>query len=747
MTGRLEPKLRNRCAGAQTCRPARAAVLGSRSAARPAGQRDRRGRRAEPATPPTSPSAAPPKAAARSPLRRLARPGLACLAVALGLSCLLGGLVEQPTLVQQLELRILDWHARLRGPIPPPPDVTIVAIDEESLERIGRWPWPRTRTAEIVRRLADGGARVIALDLLLNEPDQNSELGLARRLAERYGQLGLPGSSRPAAEFARTLEEALTAADTDQAFAAALATARRVVLPYYFVFPPYQAPPLDDTGRRLLNRSRLVAFASPEAEQAVEARRAAGILLPLPRFVEVSAGNGHANVHPDPDGALRRMELVLRLGDGLYPSLALETARLALGLSRTRVRLAADQTLQLGPRTIWTDEAGLMHLTYYGAARTFRHLSAASVLADPAPPPVRDQVVLVGFTAQGLMDVRPTPFDAVMPGVESQATAVANLLEGRGLRRLASLALIEAAAVVLLGVAAPALMPRLGPVPGSALAVGLALATTVTVHVAFRAGTWVLLLPPLVALAVGHVGSVTYQVLVEERERRWLKQAFRQYVPPALVEQIGRNPGQLSFGGDRRVLTVLFSDIRGFTTYSENHPPEEVVTTLREYLTAMVEIVFRHRGTLDKFIGDAIMAFFGAPFDNPDHALQACRAAVEMSEVVARLNARWEGEGREPLHTGFGVATGEMLVGNFGSSQRFSYTVIGDHVNLGARLESLNKEYETARHIIISEATYALVKDRVVARPLGSVTVKGKHRAVDIYDLVDVDRPGQEGSS
>jgi adenylate cyclase len=279
------------------------------------------------------------------------------------------------------------------------------------------------------------------------------------------------------------------------------------------------------------------------------------------------------------------------------------------------------------------------------------------------------------------------------------------------------------------------------------VALSLAVATTALVHAGFRSGIWVFLLPPLIALGVGHVGSVTYQVLTERRERRWIKQAFRQYVPPAVVEQLGRDPSLLKFGGERRVLSVLFSDIRGFTTFSEQHTPEEVVGALQEYLTAMVEVVFRHRGTLDKFIGDATMAFFGAPFDNPDHALQACRAAVEMSDVVARLNERWKSEGRDPFVTGFGIATGEMLVGNFGSSQRFTYTVIGDQVNLGARLESLNKDYETARHIIISQGTYELVREHVVVRPLGSATVKGKHQAVEIYDLVGLKQPGQEVSS
>ena len=670
-------------------------------------------------------------------------PALVCLAITLGLLCLF----SRPTLIEQIELRVLDWHTRLRGPLPPPPNISIVAIDETSLEIVGRWPWPRTRTAEIVQRLTEGGARVIALDLILREPDENSRLVLARSLAERYRALGISRSAGPAAEFGRVLEEALSDADTDEVLALALAANRRVVVPYFFIFGEHETAPLDDEAQRLLNRSRVVGFASADAEKAFDPRQAVAVQLPLSRFIAASAANGHVNVNPDIDGALRHVELVIRLGDGLYPSLSLETARLALGLPRTRVRLAADHTVQLGSTVIPTDDSGSLLLSYYGPAGTFRTIPAVDILTASSPPNVKDQVVLVGFTAHGLMDVRPTPFDSVMPGVESHATGLANLMEGRGLRQLAGMDIVETVAVLLLALVGPLLLPRVGPIWGTVIALAFAAGTIGLVHLGFRNGTWILLLPPLVALAVGHVGSVTYQVLTEERERRWIKQAFRQYVPPAVVEELGRDPAKLTFGGERRILTVLFSDIRGFTTFSEAHPPEEVVGALREYLTALVEVVFRHRGTLDKFIGDATMAFFGAPFDNPDHALQACRAAVEMSDVVVRLNERWKAEGREPFVTGFGIATGEMLVGNFGSSQRFTYTVIGDQVNLGARLESLNKDYEAARHIIISQGTYELVRDHVVARPLGSVTVKGKHQAVDIYDLVDLKKPVQEASS
>ena len=657
-----------------------------------------------------------------------------------------------PAVVELTELRILDWHAQARGPLPLPPGISIVAIDERSLTRIGHWPWPRTRTAELVTRLAGAGARVILLDILLNEPDQNSQLGLARALAERYRALGLDRAPGRARALGGAIEEALATADTDAALAEALTATQRVVLPYAFVFPDERAaeraetpPPLDEAARRLLNRSRVVAFQGPAAEHALSPTMAASALLPLARFR--AAGSGHANVLPDSDGVLRHTPLVIGFGDGLYPSVALETARLALGLSRTQVQITADRRIMLGEEAVPVDERGWLLLSHYGAAGSFPTISAADVLEGTAPLHVQDQIALVGFTALGLMDTRPTPFDPVMPAVETHATILGNILEGRALRMPAWLLLGQALGLVLLAVLAPLGPPRLGAVWATVVALAVLGLVLVAAHAAFRAGGWLPVLPPLATLALGHVGSVTYQVLVEQREQRWIRRAFMQYVPPAVVRELARNPAALVFGGRRRVLTVLFADIRGFTTFSERHTPEEVVDTLQEYLTAMVEIVFRHHGTLDKFIGDAIMAFFGAPFDNPDHALSACRAAVEMAALLEQLNDKWRAEGRDPLQAGFGIATGEVLVGNFGSTQRFTYTVIGDQVNLAARLESLNKEHAASRHVIISEGTYQAVHAHVTARPLGSVTVRGKYQAVEIYDLVDVLPSAPEGGA
>jgi adenylate cyclase len=234
-----------------------------------------------------------------------------------------------------------------------------------------------------------------------------------------------------------------------------------------------------------------------------------------------------------------------------------------------------------------------------------------------------------------------------------------------------------------------------------------------------------------------------YRLFTEERQRLWIKRAFQRFVSPEVVERLVENPAALQFGGELRNLTVFFSDIRDFTTYTERHPPQEVVHMLREYLTKMTEQVLINQGTVDKFIGDAVMAIFGAPAPLPDHAERACRTALAMAAELETLQTKWAAEGREPFRMGIGINTGEMVVGNLGSEQLFDYTVVGDGVNLGARLESLNKEYQTKLHIIISESTYEAAKDVLEVRHLGEVLVKGKTKPVVIYELQGMKDDGQ----
>jgi len=352
-----------------------------------------------------------------------------------------------------------------------------------------------------------------------------------------------------------------------------------------------------------------------------------------------------------------------------------------------------------------------------------------------APDAVRDRIVFVGTSAAGTYDLRVTPVSPALPGVEKHANVAANILTGHFLRRPDWVELLETFGILAWPALLAWLLPRLRPML-SALAVLVFWSIFFGgVHLAFLGGLWLPLVYPSLAMALTFVGITLYRLFTEERQRLWIKRAFQRFVSPEVVERLVQNPGALQFGGEVRTLTVLFSDIRDFTTYTERHPPQEVVHTLREYLTRMADQVISHQGTLDKFIGDAVMAIFGAPGALPDHAERACRAALAMIAELETLQAKWVAEGREPFRMGIGINTAEMVVGNLGSEQLFDYTVVGDGVNLGARLESLNKEYKTAKPIIISESTYEAARDKLVVRRLGEVIVKGKTRPVVIYEL------------
>jgi adenylate cyclase len=366
------------------------------------------------------------------------------------------------------------------------------------------------------------------------------------------------------------------------------------------------------------------------------------------------------------------------------------------------------------------------------------------VLARKVPEDaLRDRIVFVGTTAAGTYDLRVTPVSPVLPGVEKHAAVAENLMTGRFLRRPDWIELVEAAAVLVLPFALAWLLPRLRPLPSFGAVLGCWGALFLGVHLAFRGGLWLPLVYPTLAIGLTFVGITVYRLWTEERQRLWIKRAFQRFVSPEVVEQLVADPASLKFGGEVRTLTVLFSDIRDFTTYTERHQAQEVVQMLREYLTRMVDRILEHQGTLDKFIGDAIMALFGAPIPQDDHADRACRAALAMLDELDRLQARWISEGREPFRIGIGVNTGEVVVGNLGSEQLFDYTVVGDPVNLGARLESLNKEYQPKRPIIISEFTYAALrhKEAFEVHRLGEVVVKGKTRPVTVYELRGLTAP------
>jgi adenylate cyclase len=421
----------------------------------------------------------------------------------------------------------------------------------------------------------------------------------------------------------------------------------------------------------------------------------------------------------------------LRIRDREVPLLSAQVRDAATGESREQL------TMLVNYRGPFLRENGERSYSSY----EMRHLIASEVeLLNGSTPPLdpaifKDKIVFVGLTAAGLVDVFQTPFDAAgqgrMPGVQMHASVADSILTNRFIRPAADVWRIAA---VVTGALLVGWLAAFLPFTAAAAVAVLAMAGWAGYAVkAFDGGLWVSMIEPLAAMGLALFSGTAYQYFVEGREKRKVKTLFGRYVSKDVYEQLLAHPDQAALGGTRRDMSVLFSDIRGFTTVTEKGQPEELVAQLNEYFSRMVDIVFRHQGTVDKFVGDMVMALFGAPVEDPDHAQHAVGAATDMVRELGELNRQWAAEGRPQLDIGIGVNSGDMIAGNIGSSSIMSYTVIGDNVNLGSRLESLNKNYGT--RIIVSDATRGRLTGGYDIRPLGSVVVKGKTRPVEIFEI------------
>jgi adenylate cyclase len=341
----------------------------------------------------------------------------------------------------------------------------------------------------------------------------------------------------------------------------------------------------------------------------------------------------------------------------------------------------------------------------------------------------------VGATAVGIYDIRVTPLDYVFPGLEVHANVIDSILQRQFLYRPNWVTLFDILAITIIGVLLGIILPRVKPLWGALSGIFILIAFTLLFQYLFQAqGYWVNMTYPMLNLGLTYLGITGYRYWTEEREKKKIRGAFQYYLTASVVEQMLKNPEKLRLGGEKKDLTVLFSDIRGFTSISEHMTPEALVKFLNEYLTKMTDIIFKYDGLLDKYMGDAIMAIWGAPLDQPDHAPRACYTALDMVDELRVLQEKWAAEGMPRLKIGIGINAGPMVVGNMGSDRRFDYTVMGDSVNLGSRLEGLNKVYGT--NIIVSEMTYERVREEILGRELDSVRVKGKGQPVKIYELI-----------
>ena len=588
-----------------------------------------------------------------------------------------------------LEQRLLDVRFLIRGSRPTPKDVVILCIDEQSLETIGRWPWPRDILGDIAQELSQDGAKVVAFDVLFCEPEKN-----------------------------------------DPYFASCINRAGNVILPMVFTLG---TPEADTLSVPEFLFSSALASIKTESLSPVMAK---DVLLPLPELAENAVALAHINMVPERDGVLRREFLAIDYGGYLYPSLGLCSAALFRGIPKEKIVLGK-KGIKFGDTFIPTDEYGRLVIDYYGKEGVFPRLSCLELLEGKLPEGTfKNKIVLVGATALGLYDLRVTPLSSNMPGVESHASVISNILERKFLKPVDKW--IEAIAIIATGALMILLLPRTGAFLSAGFCLSLLvlyLFLTYCLFAYYR--LWLCVLHPGLNILMAYSAVTIYRYASEEREKRRIRAMFSSYVAPRIVEELLKDPSKAKLGGDKREVTVLFSDIRAFTTFSERSQPEEVVTMLNEYLSAMTEIIFEYEGTLDKFVGDEIVAFWGAPVEQPDHAVRAVKCALEMRRSLKNLQERWKKEGKTPLDNGIGINTGYVIVGNIGAEgKKMDYTVIGDTVNLGARLEGLTRRYLEAP-IIISEFTFKKIEGMVKAFPLGEETVKGKERAVKIYGVME----------
>jgi len=693
--------------------------------------------------------------------------------------------VIKPRFLNLVELKTYDISLQLRKEHNPNKNIAIVAIDEKSLRdpELGRWPWTRNKLGEIIEELNRAGAKVIALDIVFAEPDKTgaeARRGLERalqkldslelekvqipeielnkavkvlssiktrvdftesELARLSNLINLPRSINEYRDF---LKDNIEKSESDDAFANTISRMHNVVLGYYFNEEQIEDRK-DDSKSELIESSRIRIVSKTGERPFFKKVPQFKDLIPNIKIISMASQHaGFLNAKPDDDGIYRWGNLISYYNDNFYPSLALKSASI---FSDSQIVLHVDDIgvsgVTVGRSYIQTDEGGRVLINFYGGNSTipeskkiFPYYSATDVLkGNYERDAFRDKIVFIGATAIGIYDIRPTPYDPMFPGVEIQASILSNILNKDNLVKPKWAEIFDIFVIVIIGIILGNFYTGIrAPMLPIFLVIFGIIYYVLNWSVLNFVGVWLYVVYPTLEIMLVTFGVTIFKYLTEEKSRKQIKQAFQHYLSPNLVQEILKEPDKLRLGGEKKNLTVLFSDIRGFTSISEELPPEKVVSILNEYLSPMTDIVFKNDGLLNKYMGDAIMAIFGAPIYTEKHAFHACKTALEMLEELKILNKKWSLENKPILDIGIGINTGFMHVGNMGSNVLFDYTVIGDSVNLASRLEGINKIFGTS--VIISDDTYDAVKSYFTCRELDFVRVKGKAKPVKIYELI-----------
>ena len=618
-------------------------------------------------------------------------------ALAVGVMAVLAALhavaFDVPAL-RRLELAALDAQMRLRGVRAPGPEIALVMIDDRTVAELGQWPPPRLALAQLVDTLRAAGAKAIGIDILYADPSPTA------------------------------------ASRGDIALAQAISDAGNVVLPFTFEFGTAAAKASPASTLVGAPYSRLSSSGNYRPLPLVPH----GVVAPLPSLA-ARASLGHMLVAFDVDGAPRYDYPALAYDAEFYPAMAVRLAQVYLGLPWSSVGLELGRGVALGSRYVPTDPQMRLLVDYLGPPGAFPTYSLVDVLAGIVPASAfRERIVLVGASAAGAHDTFPSPFTPTLPGVERLATVIDSILYDRHLQRPASSTWIEIGAMLAAALLVGFVISRASLATAFVSAIVLGVLFAAAAHVALKSnGIWIASALPTLAVLVTFVALSLYRYGLLDSERRHMRRVFGRYLAPQMVDRLVAEHRLPELGGEQRELTVLFSDLRGFTSMSERLDPATLTGVINAFLSAATEAVLEHGGTVDKYIGDCIMAFWNAPLDQPDHARMACRAALRILEKVEALDRELVGQGHPPLVAGIGINTGPCTVGNFGSSRRLEYSAVGDAVNIASRLEGETKNF--GFKILIGPATAARVPDFAIV-PLDRVRVRGRIEAIEVHALI-----------
>lgn len=632
--------------------------------------------------------------------------------------------IWDPIPVKTLRLQVFDYFQKIQPRHATDNQVMIVDLDEASLATYGQWPWPRTMMAQLTTNLLNAGVKAVGFDIIFAEPDRSSPAWILATHDDFNTQakehlLNLPD------------HDAVLANAIQQKPIVVSQTALSKVSPVNHTFPP-RTPTLVEIGMD----PRPHLFSYP------------GLLRNIPEIETAAAGHGVITLNPEPDGVVRRVPMLLRVDSHILPTLSLELLRVAFNESTLSVNtdFAGVQDITVAQTQIPTDNIGRMWI-HFAKRNPEQYISAKDVLTNAVPPKtLAGKVILIGSSAAGLGDDKVTPIEGTLPGVEIHAQILDMLLTQSYLTRSNIALTQELIVILLLGLFIIFLVPFFGALQTLLLGTGL------TAGMIATSWYWYVAHGVLFDVSYGAVGILGLYSLLsylnyvrEEYARRQIRNTFSRYVSPALVEQLSRNSEHVQLGGETKNMTVLFCDVRNFTRISEQYQsdPQGLTQLINQLLTPLTESILSHHGTIDKYLGDGIMAFWNAPLDDPDHAVHACQAALDILHQLEvfnqmRINESTKaGQTCSPIKVGIGINTGPCVVGNVGSKQRFDYSVLGDTVNIASRLEGLSKSYDLG--IVIGPHTAELVRTRLAILEIDILTLKGKKEAARAYNVIGDD--------